>query len=273
MKARPDPPEPTVSVFVQPPLHGIWSNSNNFGAEVAFSPDQQNRQRIVKLPEWGDPVVWTVSLGIDYTEDAWPVGGLGAPDGFEIVADVSYGVGGAEQTIEVDWIQGTTFSVPMNAISVDASYIFPLNAGEGPGPQQPLDLRLSVLLARGGSSTSVPPTKFAKLLNGSSQARLGNNQLLNPPARIPKFGRRLLLQSAVAPAQFSELVGGNNYVLFFAAPDIAATAVLISTSRITSTVLQDGLPVPPFAKYVTVENVGGGLSADIPLLFNFELQL
>jgi len=271
VKARADVPEPSVSVFVQPPLHGPWTNSNNFGAEVAFSPGEDSRQRIIKLPEWGDPVVWTVSLGIDYTEEDWP--NVGAVRGFEIVGEVSYGVGGATQVIEVDWIQGTTFSVPMNAISVDAAYIFPFDVGAGPGPQQPLDLRLSVLLARGGSSTSIPPTKLAKLLDGSSLASLGNNQRVDPPARIPKFGKRLFLQSAVTPARFSEFVSGNNFIQFFSAPDVAASAALVATTRITSTVLHGGVPVPPFAKYVTVENAGGGITGAIPCLFNFELQL
>jgi len=269
VKARADVPEPSVSVFVQPPLHGPWTNSNNFGAEVAFSPGEDSRQRIIKLPEWGDPVVWTVSLGIDYTEEDWP--NVGAVRGFEIVGEVSYGVGGATQVIEVDWIQGTTFSVPMNAISVDAAYIFPF--GPGLGFQQPLDLRLSVLLARGGSSTSVPPTKIANRLDGSLLASLGNNQRVDPPARIPKFGKRLFLQSPVAPARYSELVSGNNYILFFSAPDVAASAVLIATARVTSSVLHDGVPVPPFAKYVTLENAGGGITGAIPCLFNFELQL
>lgn len=273
MRARRDPPEPSVSVFVQPALHGPWTNSNNFGAEVAFTPDEQARQRIIKLPEWGDPVVWTVSLGIEYTEEDWPLDGGGRSRGFEIVGEVSYGVGGATQTVEVDWVQGTTFSVPMNAISVDAAYIFPFGVGEGPEPQQPRDLRLSVLLARGGASTSIAPTKLAKLLDGSSLASLVNNLRGDPPARIPKFGRRVFLQPAIAPARFSELVSGNNYLLFFSAPEVTAAATLIATIRITSSVLQEGVRVPPFAKYVTLENAGGGLTDPIPLLFNFELQL
>jgi len=271
VKARADAPEPSVSVFVQPPLHGIWTNSNNFGAEVAFSPSPENRQRIIKLPEWGDPVVWTVSLGIDYTEVAWP--DVEAARAFEIVGEVSYGVGGATQVVEVDWIQGTTFSVPMNAISVDAAYIFPFDVGPGQRPQQPVDVLLSVLLARGGSSTSVPPTKLAKRLDDSSLASLGNNQRVDPPARIPKFGKRLFLQSSVPPARYGELVSGNNYILFFSAPDVLGSAVLVGTTRITSIVMHDGVPVPSFAKYVTVENAGGGITDVIPCLFNFELQL
>jgi hypothetical protein len=273
VRMPPDIPEPSVSVYSQPPPHGPWSDSNNFGAEVAFAPDEENRQRIIKLPEWGDPVVWTVSLGIDYTEGEWPVGGPAGQRGFEIVGEVSYGVGGATQTVEVDWIQGTTFSVPMNAISVDASYFFPFDLGEGPAAEQPLDLRLSVLLGRGGSATSVPPTKFAQLLDGSPFASLDNNLLVDPPARIPKFGKRLFLHSPVPPAQFSELVSGNNYILFYSAPDVATAAFLVGTTRVTSSVLHDGVPVPAFAKYVTIQNVGGGLAAGISVLFNFELRL
>jgi len=273
MRPGPDIPEPSVSVYAQPPRHGIWSDSNNFGAEIAFDPDQDNRQRVIKLPEWGEPVVWTVSLGIEYTEEGWPLGGPAGQRGFEVVGEVTYGVGGATQTIEVDWLQGTTFSVPMNAISIDARYALPFDPSEGPRTQQPLDLRLSVLLGRGGTASGTPPSKVAPLLNGEPLAQLDNNQLLDPPARIPKFGKRLFLVPTVAPAQFAEFVNGNNYILFFSAPDVADAAVRIATTRITSSVLLDGVRVPPFAKYVTLQNAGGGLTKPVSALFNFELEL
>lgn len=273
MRPGPDIPEPSANVYVQPARHGIWSDSNNFGAEISFDPDQDNRQRVIKLPEWGEPVVWTVSLGIDYNELDWPAGSPGGQRGFEIVGEVTYGVGGATQTVEVDWIQGTTFSVPMNAISVDAFYAFPFVLSEGPRTQQPLDLRLSVLLARGTASGGVRPTKVAPLVDGSPAAALDNNQLVAAPARIPKFGKRLFLVSSVPPAQFSELVNGNNYILFFSAPDVTGSAIRGGTARITASILTDGIRVPPFAKYVTVQNVGGGFTSPVSVLFNFELEL
>ena len=64
---RPHPaPEPSASVYVQPAPHGHWSANNNFCFEIPFGPAVGNRERIINLPEWGEPVVWTVSLGIDY---------------------------------------------------------------------------------------------------------------------------------------------------------------------------------------------------------------
>lgn len=272
MKPGPDISEPSLSVYTQPARHGLWSDSNNFGAEVAFAADEENRQRVIKLPEWGEPVVWTVSLGLDYTEEEWPAGGPGGQRGFEIVGEVSFGAGGATQTFEVDWVQGTTFSVPMNAISVDAFYAFPFDLSEGPRAQQPLDLRLSVLLGR-GSANGVRPTRSAQLLDGSPFAELGNDQLIATPARIPKFGKRLFVVSSVEPTQFNELVNGNNYVVFFTAPDVSDAAVRVATMRITSTALLDGIRVPPFAKYVTLQNVGGGFTEPVSAGFNFELNL
>lgn len=273
MRPGPDIAEPSASVYVQPARHGIWSDSNNFGAEVAFDPDQDNRQRVIKLPEWGEPVVWTVSLGIDYTEEAWPQVGPGGQRGFEIVGEVTYGVGGATQTIEVDWLQGTTFSVPANAISVDAFYDFPFDPSEGPRTQQPRDIRLSVLLGRGGSSSGVRPTRSARLLDGSPLTHLDNEQLAPSPARVPKFGKRVFLLSTAPPEQFGALVNGNNYLVFFAAPDVANAAFRVASVRITSSVLVEGVRVPPFAKYVTLQNVGGGFRAPASALFNFELEL
>jgi hypothetical protein len=185
---RREAPEPSATFYVQPTPHGHWSSNNNFGSEVSFMPDANNRQRVIKLPEWGEPAPWTVSLGIDYSENAWPSGGS---RGFEVVAEVTYGSGGATQMVLIDWIQGTSFSAPMNAISIDAIYSIPFF----PHGVQPSDLTLSVLLARGSTASSIPPSKSATSLDGQLFAILDNNTVADPPARIPKFGKFLVVDA------------------------------------------------------------------------------
>ncbi|HWA70694.1 MAG TPA: hypothetical protein VG937_00095 [Polyangiaceae bacterium] len=265
MKRLPEPPDPTASVYVQPAPHGIWSGNNNFGFETKFLPNPGNRERIINLPEWGEPAVWTVSLGIEYSEAAWPVG---PSRGFEVVAEIAYGTGGTTETALVDWIQGTTFSVPMNGLSVNAFYSVP--DSESP-PNRPNDVLLRVLLSRGSVSTGLPPSKFAPLLDDSIFTILTDNTLATPPARIPKFGRRLFLVPLL-PTDATQLANGNNYVRFFSAFDVTATAFATGSFRIDSANLVGGFPVPPFSKYVTLENIGGG-SGGTAALFNFELQL
>lgn len=258
-------PDPDVSVYTQPAPHGLWSGNNNFGIEVQFGPDANNRQRVLKLPEWGSPTVWTVSLGIEYSEDAWPSGGT---RGFEVVAEISFGVGGATQTLSVDWLQGTRFTLPMNAITVDALYNLPF----APPGEQPRDLRLSVLLGRGGTVTGGAPLKLAPLLNGQFLASLGNNELVAVPARIPKFAKRLFLTPLTHTA-FNALTNGNNYVRFFSASDVTGSAFPVGSFRIGEQMLLAGVPVPAFAKYVTLQNLGGGFSTPVACFYNFELSL
>jgi hypothetical protein len=262
---RVDAPDPSASVYVQPAPHGVWSGNNNFGFEIAFGPDSGNRERIINLPEWGEPAVWTVSLGIDYSENAWPT----APSrGFDVVAEVSYGVGGATETVLVDWIQGATFSVPMNALSINASYSGPII--EEP-PRPPDNLVLRVLISRGTISTGLPPTKFAELLDGNIFTVIPNDSIATSLARIPKFGRRLFVVPLVAE-DANRLTNGNNYVRFFSAPDLGSDAFATGTYKLDTASVLSGVPVPPFSKYVTIENQGGGAD-DAAAFFNFELQL
>jgi hypothetical protein len=265
MRRLPEPPDPSASVYVQPAPHGIWSNNNNFGFEIPFGSGSNNRERIINLPEWGEPAVWTISLGIDYSETAWPPS---ADQGFEVIAEVSYGTGGATETALMDWIQGTTFSVPMNAISINAYWSFPGDEGFEPTP--PNDVKLRVLLARGNVATGLPPTKFAPLLNGLLEVTVDNDDIADPPARIPKFGRKLFL-APLTSDDYTDITTSTNFVRFFSGPDVGGSAAT-GTFRIDPAALLEGIVVPPFSKYVTVENVGGG-GGGAEARLNFELQL
>jgi hypothetical protein len=258
-------PEPSASAYVQPTPHGIWSNNNNFGFEIPFSPKRTNRERIINLPEWGDPVVWTVSLGLDFSETVWP----GAERGFDVVAEVAYGVGGATETVLVDWLAGTLFSVPMNALSINAFWAFPETTSSG--SQRPEDVKLRVLLSRGNRGGGTAPTKFATLLNGEPYVTLTDNVIADPVARIPKFGKKLFL----APhnrSDLTSLLGSNNFVRFFSAPDPAVSAFPTGAFQIDQALLLNGVVVPAFSKYVSIENVGGGSGA-AKVQLNFELDL
>lgn len=257
--------EPTLTACVQPAAHGIWSNNNNFGFELPFGAQRNNRVRIISLPEWGDPVVWTVSLGLDFSDAAWP----GADRGFDIVAEVAFGVGGATETVHVDWLDGTTFSVPMNAISINAVWAFPETASAG--SSRPEDLKLRVLLARGARGGGLAPTKFAPLLNGEPYVTLVDNAIATPVARIPRFGRKLLL-APLDRDDLTSLLGSSNFVRFYSAPDPGGTALPTGAFAINAELLRSGVQVPAFSKFATLENVGGG-AAGAEVQLNFQLDL
>jgi hypothetical protein len=266
MRRLPEPPDPSASVYVQPAPHGIWSNNNNFGFAIPFGPSAGNRERIVNLPEWGEPAVWTVSLGIDYSETAWPPA---ADQGFEVVAEVSYGTGGSTETALVDWIQGTTFSIPMNALSINAYWSVEL--GEAFSPTRPNDVKLRVLLARGNVATGIPPSKFAQLLDGSFAITVEDNAVASSPARIPKFARKLFVVPLTTD-DYTDITTSTNFIRFFSGPDVTGSAFATGTVPLDAEAIREGILVPPFSKYVTVENVGGG-GGNAEARLNFLLQL
>lgn len=141
-------PDMVQAVPAMPMDNAAWSGSNSLGNVVDYAPDTDNRQMILKLDEWGPPEMWTVSLGIDRPAP----GNSGEAHWFEIKALIDFGVGGSTQRIEVDWINGTELTVPMNAISVNAVYENPTSLLEG--------MRLSVQIARGTRAGAYAPTRM-----------------------------------------------------------------------------------------------------------------
>ena len=258
-------PAPDQSVYVQPTPHGVWTDNNNFGFSTPFGPQRSNRERIINLPDWGEPVVWTVSLGIEFSEKVWP----GTTRGFDVVADITFGAGGATETVLVDWLAGTTFSVPMNAISINAFWASPETSGGDAG--RPEDVLLSVLLGRGGRGGGLPPSKFATLLNGEPYVTMVDNAIAEPVARIPKFAKRLFI-APLDRDDLTSLLGSNNFVRFFSAPDPTVSAFPTGTFPIDAALLRSGVLVPAFSKYVSIENVGGGAGA-AEVQLNFQLDL
>jgi len=128
------------------PPNGPWSGSNHLGQQVIFAPDANNRQSILKMDEWGPPEMWTVSLGFTAHQYANDFNA-----GCEVIAEITFGSGGATQYLECSWVNGTQLSLPMNTISIGARY---QQAGLTPfvaGFIAPSDLVLSVQIARGSA--------------------------------------------------------------------------------------------------------------------------
>ena len=65
------------------PSSGWWTGNNQLGNEVAFAPDANNRQTILKLEEWGPPEVWTVSLFLTHE--------IAAFNAFDVTAELDFG--------------------------------------------------------------------------------------------------------------------------------------------------------------------------------------
>lgn len=241
MRARQQPPG--VSQVYPVPLrnHALWSGNNELGRQAPFAPDANNRQMILKLDEYGEPTDWTIALGMQYAETI-----LG---GFDVTAEISFGIGGTTQTIEVDWRDGTILTLPCNAATVVA--VYNLQDTESP-PDVPDDLILRVTMARRSSGRRDATRSFSYALgtNGDELA-------------IPFFAKDLL----VLP------IGSYNATFF------QDTAIEFLTGTGVGAVLLNDLslmheltyfdpvtpvygafvpiPIPPFARYLRTVTAGG----------------
>jgi hypothetical protein len=187
-------------VVTEEPKGGVWTGNNNLGYEVAFAPNADNRQTILKMPEWGFPETWTISLGITESVPVDPA----TFNGRNITAIIEFGVGGITQTIEVDWKLGTQITLVTNSLNVIAEFAnIDIGAGEG-------DFKLSVQVCRGNRPSNVfAPTKTPVV---TADARAGDIPvgtvleavLLSPGeethVNIPRFATAIRVVSAVVPA-------------------------------------------------------------------------
>lgn len=137
-------PEMVMCVPPSPGISTAWSGSPNIGSLCDYEPDANGRQTILKLDEWGYPEVWTVTLTLNSDEfEAF----AGTSVGANIVAEITYGTGGASHTFEMDWNDGARISLPMDSIQVNAKYNLTSDAFGELVP--PPNMQLGVQLARG----------------------------------------------------------------------------------------------------------------------------
>jgi hypothetical protein len=150
--------------------HPLWSGNNELGRETDFAADSNNRQTVIKLEEWGAPEVWSVMLGLRFSDDF-----ISGTNGFAIRAHIETGVGGAVQQFDVDWLQGASFSAVMNAITVIAEY--------DDATDVPPDLQLIATVARGKLSNTLPTNSVIVDVPGGT----------NVTVPIPKFSRAVTI--------------------------------------------------------------------------------
>lgn len=230
--------------------HPLWSGNNEFGIETGYQPDGDGIQTILKLGEWGPPMLWTISLGIAYNPDLIPGSGDGR---FSIDGLIRFGSGGVTQEMAVDWAEGTSFSLPMNAVNVMARYSDYTNRKNN----TPSDLRLRVNLAPGGEVQGYA-TKSELLFVLTA----GTNFV-----RIPKYARRLSVQRG------SGIVGGAwsaNMLYTFAGGGSGASGdsgSFTGAEFLAGGFAGNGVPVPPTARSLKVTNTTGS-NEEVLLVFH-----
>jgi hypothetical protein len=246
--AKRDVGYPTVNVAH--PRTGVWSGKNQLGVELPFELDANNRQTIFKMDEWGFPKVWTVSLGIELPK-ALKQGQI-----FDVVAIVNFGSGGIMQEFEVDWVVGTVFSLPMNAINVRARWS---DRALIEGVQPPEGIRVSTLIAQYGlrHARATFTNFFGNLDGGDSVIVPGVPPFFQP---IPAFAKSVMI-TPVAAADAAALYSAGSSLSFFQNDNTAVPAFIQTVpGDLLGPTVGFKVPIPATARYWTFTNGVGNAS-------------
>jgi len=236
----------TPMVQLAYPRKGIWSGANQLGVELPFNPPSSGGPEgdmvtIFKMDEWGFPEDWTISLGLRI-ENPLPLGTI-----FDAIGNLSFGSGGITQSFEVDWVQGTILTLPMNAINVKARFN---DLGAFFGFAVPEGVHLSVIAARGATRHC----RATRTIFLNVPAAAGAS--FSPVFEIPKFSKSvniLPLTVAFAPTIFSAAFNFH----FRANSDPASTDVAVIPGNFLSPTIAGKVQIPAFSHYFTVESTAG----------------
>jgi hypothetical protein len=244
--------------------HAMWDGSNELGREVPFAPAANNSQMVLKMEEWGEPQIWTVSLGLDYARALTPA------TAFSVLAQILFGSGGVTQTIEVDWLQGSSVTLPANTITVNATYPF-----QGiPGVSTPPDLVLRASVGKRPNGKSRPTRSYRVEFPST---------VTNVTVPVPPFAKNVWINFPVTVAGITRFAFHTNVIATFAfSTDTLvglAAAAYTGTQFLTYIDFANELlgapmplPVPEGARTLGLVWAPGGTPANPPSTFNVNVQ-
>lgn len=219
----------------------LWTDNAELGAETLYKPDKKGLQPVLTLNEMGMPALWTVALGIAFDPALIPAHGDGQ---FGIDGIVRFGSGNAIQEFEIDWAEGTTFSLPMNRIEVIARYSdFALKSNTPPG------LRLRVNLAPGGSLQGYATKSLKARVPAGPQGQLSG-------IPIPRFARRLSIQPGSGMSGAGQGVwSAKTLYQFMGTSGVSGDTGGFTGEQFLSSFAGNGYPIPPTARSLLIRNL------------------
>lgn len=258
---------PVIPAAYSMPLrnHPMWSGNNELGREVAFAPDANNRQTIIKMEEWGPPNIWTIALGLNFDTRNTP------DSAFEVAAQIQFGVGGVVQQLEMDWLQGAAITLPGNSFVVNALY--PINSD--PSSAVPADLVLRASISQSQSNQSQPTRSYLTVHPVTTPITV---------IPIPPFARDVFVGLRSAAGAVTQFAFATNVILSFqrgsddspttlAAMTYPATQVLSWLDFANQLVgAPVPVPVPEGARSLAVIWAPGGVPANPPVQFVWRAQ-
>lgn len=256
----------TVDIF--PSKQGPWSGNNQLGIGQLFAPDANNRQTILKLDEWGMPQMWTLCLGLSFDVNNWVVDSADAS--FDLTAVILFGIGGVVQEVEIDWLNGTAITLPMNALNVIAQFNPELGDEAAGTSSPPTDLILRASVAHGTLVQAQPTRTFRFNISNANQTILippfaksvrlipggGFSEL--PPFQFYSSDTPIVFNSGVSAAVFGFILSSHAPWQF--------TEYLNVTDETCGRPVE--VPIPTSARSITI-GPGNADTIDMPLFVQF----
>jgi hypothetical protein len=169
-----------------------------------------------------------------------------------ITAKISWGIGGASQSAEIDWNHGTMVTVPATSIAVVAQYDSPEGPDDTPAPAP--EVKLTSLVAYG----------------------------TRPGGTTPRLTRRFALAAAAAEAAIETFdvpafASDVTWLVNGVPADLATIVLRVRTSKagivlysVNASALGRALPLPNSAELLELENTSAAAVSGV-LLFGIAL--
>jgi hypothetical protein len=258
----PPPPGSLQRMLIEEPSDGWWRQAGAFGFRYqGLVPASAGVELPVleqlNLP--GPPAPWWVHL---YRSDrGLPAGEESGNYAFR--ARIIYGVGGIQNVLEVDWLQGVQFPIVCNSISIQAISYNSIDNGE-PYESSGDSVVLGTMLGKGAAGVGIPPTYTTPAQFNAA----GPGVTADFP--IPDLARRMSVYTDVFPSQPNYATigvgfrgGAANTVAFYSGdPDLGGTNLLLSSQ---------GVPIPNHAKTARIDSPALPVSTNIGLIFHLAL--
>ena len=185
------PPTNLQRVLIEEPTEGWWNQEGAFGYKHSgLVPPTEGE--IIALTEQlhlpGPPAPWWIQW---FRYNRGLATEASANGNFELRGRITYGVGGAQNIIEVDLIQGIQFPLVCNSIKVDLVTYNPLGTGPSADPYEAGECVAGAVFGKGAGGGALPPS-----WSTPSEVAIGAGVVLETP--IPDFARSLCLHTTVS---------------------------------------------------------------------------
>lgn len=257
-------------------LRGPWSGDSNLGQRMSMQKvevvrsgaqnqyvqeysSQTEQPAAFKMPDFGIPKVWTVTLYPDFNKV--PGDEVSGQDvNFGLCATLKFGCGGAMQTVCVDIENGTTVSAPMNALEVrvdqDRQSVpnnSTLNNWDYLVPQ---DLGVIYTLAQGTALAHLARRTLVYYPRSNENSDVVDMTVLP----IPNFASHVTVIPVYPLGTFPgtppyDPFDAANQLLFFGSPNSAVPQPPVAYFAGDKLNLSDGVPIPSTARGIGFRNL------------------